>query len=392
MELTNDYKTNDYKTNDYKTNDYKTNDYKTNDYKTINTKIPIENIVNNVILSNPISECQFNNLMTIIFISLFINDLDKQINNIKGGKNNLNRKPKNNRKSKNTLKTYNKKKKRSKTMKSSNFQKGGFNPLLTIVLMTVFLTFAKGIKNITDIDVIKRIKDANSVSDLFVNKYGTCTLNTLLFLKAIDLPTFEDLSIEMLDKPGLTRNQINPYLNKELNVDTKWYTFVPSGLDENIGEKIIIDNYVSRIKNKLIQLRQEYDFKPNQSLLTAFSYPSKMSDSGHSVILWLDSNNNVLLIEPQKFQKYDIILYTSDEYPDYYYNNDKTLKLASLRTYIKEHIDFMSNYRESEIFVSLHVELDDIKGSNKLVPTNPKLIKVLTNIREATYSKKEYPL
>jgi hypothetical protein len=346
-------------------------------YKIIKTKIPIESIINNVIKNNPKTECDFNNLVSFYFISLFVNDLNIQLNVIKGGK-----------KRKLTKKRI---KKLSKT-KRMKLQKGGFNPLLTFIIVAFLLTFTKGIKNMTDTDVIKRIKEANSVSDLFVNKYGTCTLNTLLFLKTIDLPTFEDLSIEMLDNPGLTRKQINPYLNKEINIESKWYTFIPSGLDEGLTEQTIINNYIDRIKNKLIQLKKMYGFGMNQSLLTAFSYPSKFSESGHSVILWLDSKNNVILIEPQKFHRYNILLYISEEYHDYYYNNDKTMKLSSLKSYIKEHVDFTSNYRESEIFESLHIELDDIKGLNQLIPTNKNLIKVLSNIREATYSKKDYPL
>ena len=65
------------------------------------------------------------------------------------------------------------------------------NVKIVLVFMSLFYLFVKGIKNMTQIDVIDRIKQANEVSDIFKNYYGTCSLNTMVFLKTIDLQTFE---------------------------------------------------------------------------------------------------------------------------------------------------------------------------------------------------------
>ena len=69
---------------------------------------------------------------------------------------------------------------------------------VVLVFMSFYYIFIKGVKNITQIEVINRIKAANKVSDIFKNYYGTCSLNTMLFLKTIDIKTFEELSINMM--------------------------------------------------------------------------------------------------------------------------------------------------------------------------------------------------
>ena len=81
-------------------------------------------------------------------------------------------------------------------------------------IMSFFYVFVKGIKNMTQTEVIDRIKQANKVSDIFKNYYGTCALNTMLFLNTIDLQIFEELSINMMKtKSGLATHEISLYLN-----------------------------------------------------------------------------------------------------------------------------------------------------------------------------------
>jgi hypothetical protein len=41
---------------------------------TINTKIPIKNIINNVIIKQPKNKCEFNNLLILEFSKIFLDD------------------------------------------------------------------------------------------------------------------------------------------------------------------------------------------------------------------------------------------------------------------------------------------------------------------------------
>jgi hypothetical protein len=228
----------------------------------------------------------------------------------------------------------------------------------------------------TDADVIKRIKQANEVSDVFRNYYGTCTLNTLLFLRTISIPTFEELSVDMMvRKPGLTSTQMSEYLNKELNFHSKWYSF--SGREGELEEVITL--FIERTRNKLISLRAVYGFAENQSIITAMNYTKRGKDVGHSVIIWLTSKNEVVIIEPQKFLRNDIILYTTDV--GRYMYEDKQLRTEQLRTYIRENIDVTNESRDTDIFVSLHIEIDDTNGDNNLSTTNKKLIETIMRIK-----------
>jgi hypothetical protein len=59
--------------------------------------------------------------------------------------------------------------------------------------------------------------------------------NTLLFLKTIDLPTFEQLSIEIIeDKLNFNRFKISSYLNKELHIYSKWYSITEKNEEKNL--------------------------------------------------------------------------------------------------------------------------------------------------------------
>jgi len=247
-------------------------------------------------------------------------------------------------------------------------------------IMAFFYVFVKGIKNMTQIEVINRIKQANKVSDIFRNYYGTCALNTMLFLNTIDLQTFEELSINMMKiKSGLARHEISSYLNSELNINSIWFSF--SINDKN--EEDMITNYIEKIRNELVKMRLVYGFADNQSILSAMNYPKKQKDIGHSVVIWLTNNNEIIIIDPQKFFINDIILYTSESLYERYMNNDKLLKIESIRGYIRENIDILNDYRETEIFESLHIEIYD---KNTLDPKNKNIIKTILRIKEVEES------
>jgi len=353
--------------------------------KNINTKIPIEQIINNTLNSQPKTECEFNNLLVYNFAKILLEGQEF----IGGGKTNKRFVKRN----KNKLTKYNKYKKQNKMLKTKTKtlklrhmpkQKGGANLQLVLFIMALLVTFAKGMKNVTDNEVIQRIKQANEVSDIFRNYYGTCTLNTMLFLKTIDLPTFEELSLNIMTKKSKALNSVkmSNILNKELNVNSKWYMLSGRKPDEELSEKDILNRFIERIKNKLILLRTEYNFNTNQSIITVMNYPKKGKDVGHSVILWLTSSNEIIIIDPQKFINDGIILYTSELTTKKYMNKDIDLKLDSLRIYIRNNIDIYDEGRDSDILVSLHIEINDIYGKSDLSITNKNLINTISRIKQ----------
>jgi len=149
----------------------------------INTKIPIQEIVNKVLDGDPTTECEFNNLLIYNYIDILLEKLNIQLNQQRAGKR---KKGKTKTIKTRTIKTRTIKTKTIKTRvkrlhkgrKTRKFrnQKGGMDPRIVLFFMSMLIVFVKGVKNVTDTDVIKRIKQSNEVSELFSNYYGTCTL------------------------------------------------------------------------------------------------------------------------------------------------------------------------------------------------------------------------
>lgn len=346
---------------------------------TITTKIPIEVIVNKVVEENPQTECEFNNLLIYNFTNELLEKLRIQLDQQRGGKKKKTRKSRKSRKSKKT--------KRSNKTKKIRNQKGGVDPRLIIFFASMFLVFVKGIKNMTDSDVIKRVKQVNEVSDLFRNYYGTCTLNTMLFLKTIDLPTFADLSIDMMtNSPGLTNREMVSYLNKDLNFNSKWISL--SGRTGELDE--VVENFIEKVINKLIKLRSDYGFEPTQSIITAMNYVKKGERRvGHSVVLWLTGNNELIIIEPQRIQRFGLILYTSETSFDRYMFDDKEIKRGSLRQYIRENIDIQNELSDVDIFASMHLEIEDARGIEEFTPKNKRIIDTIARIKGVEETMKD---
>lgn len=350
--------------------------------KTILIKIHIIDIINEVLKNSPNSECQFNNLLGYSAMNLFLEHLNTKLNTItqNGGKKNKtrsNRTKINLRKAKSKrTKTNSKRAKKTRKIRQS----GGADPRIVILFMSLFVMLVQGIKNVTHYEVVQRLKDTFRVSDLFRNDYGTCTVNSMLFLKAIDLKTFGDLSIQVMSsKEGLTTKQMTTYLNSELDIYSKWFKFnIPEGFDEETA----ISQYINIVKDKLINTRAIYGFSDSQDLLTVMNYPVKGKSTGHSVVLWLTNRNEIIIIDPQRYYyNNQIILYTSEFYMDPYMNNDKELHLESIRTYIREKIDIMSDWRTTDIFESMHIEVVDTQVDNRLSPINKNLIETIARIQ-----------
>ena len=344
---------------------------------TLTTKIPIKNIINIVIKKEPQNGCEFNNLLLFEFAKIFFDNLENEQKLIlnKGGS------------------KINNKTKKSKTNKIRKIQKGGADPRIIIFFISLFFVFSKGIQNMTDTDVIKRIKEANNVSILFKNDYGTCALNSLLFLKSIDLPTFEQLSIGIINNQfNLNRFDVASYLNKELHIYSKWFQVTEKTEEKNlrIGIELTIQNYIAKIKNRLIDLRKFYNFSENQSIITEMNYPFKNSLTiSHSVVIWLTSENELVIIDPQKFLKNDLVLYTNNLVQPNIILNDQLLKTKSMSDYIKQNIDLNNS---TFIFESIHIELEDLKRENMLDQENINLQQTISRIQEAKEQIENTPI
>jgi len=378
-----------------------------NDKVIMSMDIPIVDIVNNTFLLNPKSECEFNNLMTINALYIFVQNI-LSINNssLKGGYKKFNHKKnisvknkrikKHNNKKNDSKNNKNKLRKTRKTnkVKVKNIkQLGGFPMNNYIMFFVMFLLFSSvfGIRNVTNSDIRERLEQAYDSHQLFRNNYGTCTSNTLLFLKSIDLATFEELSSERLTRQrGLRSREMDPYLsqyldkdlylNKNLEVKMEWSIITHNKIQEtnesnNYEDKYInkyahINEYIEDLKYVLREKRDKmYGTDIKQNIITILNYSSKDSDIGHSVIIWLSTNDDIFIIDPQLFE-YGFEIYTSmDTYSEYYKNNFKknmpaNLKLKNIKVYINDNVNFINN-RISYLLTSVHGELVDNPLANK---------------------------
>lgn len=348
--------------------------------KVVETKIPIEEIINQTLMQMPKTECEFNNMLVYNTVKMVLEGLEiNKDNQLLGGKRKRRKTIKNNkRKYRNKLTKY-------KRRKMS--QKGGANPQLIIFLIGLLLVFVKGITNTTDTEVIERIKQSGEVKDIYKNYYGTCSLNTMLFLKTIKIPTFEELSINMMKfKPGFNKEQMTKYMNQELDVKGEWTEINPNPQLEDESE--YIQSYIDRLKDKMKSMRLKYGYRQNQSIITALTYPVKNKEKSHAVVLWLTSEDDLILIDPQIFTKYGIEIYSSDLNKSYLDSNKK-IRMHSLERYIREKIninldrknDDYSTLFPTSILTSLHTEIADIYGKDRLSLNNKLLTDTITRIK-----------
>ncbi len=347
--------------------------------KVVETKIPIEQIINQTLMQMPKTECEFNNMLVYNAVKMGLEGLEiNKDNQLLGGKRKRKTIKNNKRKYRNKLTKY-------KRRKMS--QKGGANPQLIIFLIGLLLVFVKGITNTTDTEVIERIKQSGEVKDIYRNYYGTCSLNTMLFLKTIKIPTFEELSINMMKfKPGFNKEQMTKYMNQELDVKGEWTEINPNPQLEDESE--YIQSYIDRLKNTMKTMRLKYGYRPNQSVITAMTYPVKNKEKSHAVVLWLTSEDDLILIDPQIFTKYGIEIYSSDLNKSYLDSNKK-IRMHSLERYIREKIninldrknDDYSTLFPTSILTSLHTEIADIYGKDRLSLNNKLLTDAIARIK-----------
>lgn len=373
------------------------------DVTKIITEISVNELVENVLNNNPKSGCEFNNLLLMKFLGATLNNVN---NNLSGGRpvsilhiNKYKNKRKNTTKSKRrktvkqsktgkqtkTGKQYKmgKTRKYTKTRKTRTNQKGGTNLRLLLFCISFAFLIVKGMKNVQHSEVIKQLKDSFDVASIYQNYYGTCTLNTMLFLKSIDLPTFDSLSRYIIrEGSGLSLDEMSFLLNKKIVLTTDWLQ-----LKGEIGEEdAVAESYVEKLRRFMINVRTKYGFQQNQDLLTAMVYPAKKQAGAlkivdHAVVLWLTKNDELIIIDPQVFyQENNIILYSSNESARYL-DEDSSLILRPIKDYVKGNIDILDPERETNVLESLHIESESTGDDVNLSKTNKKLLKILSELR-----------
>jgi hypothetical protein len=231
---------------------------------------------------------------------------------------------------------------------------------LNSYLFLTLLTAVNGLRNVSHEDVINRLRDTINSVEIFRNYYGTCSANTLLFLRAIDLRTFEDLSVQVIQmNKGLTNYDMEKYLNKDEIGESTWFQF--SGKSD-LNKEQLINRFISLVKNKLVEMRNIYGIQKHQEILTALNYPSLRKEVYHSVIIWLTNKDEIIIIDPQQYYiNKRIELYTSEGYTNKYMDDNKMLIQLPIQTYIRENIDVESEYKDIYLLTSFHDEI-----SNKL--------------------------
>jgi len=362
------------------------------------TEISVNELVEDVLNGNPESECEFNDLLLMRFLGAILNNVN---NNLRGGRrvsllhqnkdeNKRNKTSKSKRrktvKQSKTGKQYKMSKIRKyiKTRKTRAKQKGGTNLRLILFFISFAFLIVKGMKNVPHNEVIKRLKDSFDVASIYQNYYGTCTLNTMLFLKSIDLPTFDRLSRYVIrERSGLSLDEMSFLLNKKIVLTTDWLQ-----LQGDVGEEdAVAESYIEKLKSFMINVRTKYGFQQNQDLLTAMVYPAKKQAGAlkivdHAVVLWLTKNDELIIIDPQVFyQENNIILYSSNESARYL-DEDSSLILRPIKDYVKGNIDILDPERETNVLESLHIESQSTGDDVNLSKTNKKLKKLIDRLRQ----------
>ncbi len=404
----------------------------------INIDIPIINIINktNEETSHDLgmlTPCAYNNILLYNFFELLAKETYSQMSSMerKGGKKNKTRKvnKKSNRK---PNKKQNPKKHRTRRNKKAG-SKIITTSVMLFALVFLFMTqHAESVLNVTYDSVIEDLYNAFSVSDIFRNKYNTCAPNTMLFLKTIGLNTFETLSAQVMKEKrrGLKESLIveNLNLNKKVNVNELWDIIpvqyettkvslppilqkrMPNYKSDKLMDKYILSiHLVEEIKRHMIKLREKlYPLQKKQSIVTMGGLPI-IGHGHHAVTFWLTHEDKLILIDPQKFYYTDYVLIYGEEPPtpnqqlppttsttstQIYNNNNNNnpnnikIKTWSLVDYFVDNLEYMkgNNYF---LMSELHTQIDDQYDKDKLTPDNPRVIEVISNLRELESQMKD---
>jgi len=346
-----------------------------------------------------------NNVCSAIYN--IVNDLIRSLTNndlLVGGSY---RKVKKSRKIK--LKQFVKRRKSNKFNKTLKLkQKGGMIKYIVLFAITMLLLAMQvnGVKNVTKTEVERRlIETGGAVSKIFDNQVGTCALNTLLWLKVLDLPTFEQKSVEMITgKAGLNSIQLSELLHSKYILGADWTRLTLNNtileLEQNsTNDRVLAGEYINMIKLRLIQLRrQRYGSEKNYQsyhILNPMAYPAKGSDVGHAVVVWLMPSNEDEGTYSDNLEDNDIAIidlqtFAGKPRPAIYKSGmpsiDKNIRKYALTGYVLDNIDFKNPNTFTKIYESVHTEIVDPNGSNRLTIDNNKVFETIDVIQQTLMS------
>jgi hypothetical protein len=341
--------------------------------KHINFSISIREIIGKTLQNNPESECTLDYFLAYNAMDILLEKLNSELNSNatmtitksrSGGKSNR-RKKRNQNKKKRTIR-------RKKRVIKYRKQSGGANPQTILFFLSFFLVLIQGIQFMDNDQVMSRLNDAYAARELFRNVHGTCAVNSLLFLKAIKLDDFRNLSLQIISRgTGLTEDEMSLYLHKKMNVASTWQDIVETPYN---NELLPVQNYIMKIKNKLIELRIK-EGREGQELMTPLNYPIKSDpDIGHAIVVWLTADDDLIFIDPQRFYyERSIVLYSSNHknpITGYNVEGNRHIVVKPLEEYVSKNVDL---YSMSSMLLSMHIEIEDSNEYrySKELPTKP---------------------
>lgn len=377
----------------------------------INTNVELLEIydktLGNVKNIDNVSNCNIDASLLLNALFLSLKQLLAKIQLQHGGRNKLKKTKKNRikRTIKNQKKLISKEKMKDNRIKNKNMRMrktkkelklvgGSMMKLITSLMLSILTIlnitkYVAGVQPENDDDVLDRLMQVEKIKEIFENKYGTCAINTALFLGSINLDTYEKVSKNIIERGhGLSYSEVSEYLNSSLKTLWGWDLFnMPLDKNKNTKphylrgivetEETRIDyhnekirEYINILKDKMREIRENKIENTNQGVLTAMSYPSY--GVHHSVVIWLSSDDTLVIIDPQEFFVHSgIILYTDDlsKYGEF--------ERKSIEQYFSENLEF-SNIKKTAILMDYHVKREE--NLMELTDDNEKVKKVIENM------------
>jgi len=337
--------------------------------------------VSNKLPNDEITSCSFQNEFIYKFIENILHYSPSNIMNNVGGFNKINKKNKKNKTKKNVK---NKKTKKNYKYKQQKEQKGGFNYKIFIFFIMHFINFiifpVNSVKEVTDEEILDNLEKVFKYPYLLANdEYGTCSINSMFFLRSIDLNQFKDLSIEKIKgRISFDKKQITKYITKDQH-----YSWEFQWREINELYSMQINNYTDfshLLHNNLVYLKNEYGIKDNSGLITMFTFSGK--DYGHAVVLWLNSNNELFLIDVQDiYDSEKIIVYKNIE-------TKMKLLYGDIIIYIKpiwEYFETMKLDLKSEHFI--YKNIHKITDNKFLDYDKKRIVETIKNIENEKKNK-----
>ena len=262
--------------------------------------------------------------------------------------------------------------------------KGGTKFGLFYILLILFFIFnpiaIDSLSMWSDSEVLSRILEAGKHLLVYDNPKGTCASNALFFMKSV---SFETHVHNLINSVKMDHGDISNTLYANATLETKWIQFdmfdiidpiVPNTPDDkNIYDTFdnlskTSEGHITLAKMYIQQLKQ-YCSNIGRGFVTLFSYPVGKVKINHAVILWYTQTGNIIIIDPQLFERYGVEIYSdiNDDFEKY--DAGRGIKVRSLTKYIADSVKLNSVFDKSMILESKHFTLNDVE--TELSSVNP---------------------